>query len=193
MLAGITLSGGQKQRISLARALYSNCRYVLLDDCLSAVDSHTGRWIFDKCIQGPLMAKRTCILVTHNVALCVPNASHVVVLENGTVAFQGSPEDAIDSGHLGDNVLSTPAPKATNESEPHENEADGPAANMDVEKKADPRVEKKAEGRVTWAVFSLYLSAMVSNIRRNLLLILLLYKSKPCLMRIAGKLRALFP
>lgn len=47
---GITLSGGQKQRISLARALYSNSKHVLLDDCLSAVDSHTAKWIFDMCI-----------------------------------------------------------------------------------------------------------------------------------------------
>ncbi|GAX71609.1 ATP-binding cassette multidrug transporter [Saccharomyces cerevisiae] len=47
---GITLSGGQKQRISLARAVYSSAKHVLLDDCLSAVDSHTAVWIYENCI-----------------------------------------------------------------------------------------------------------------------------------------------
>lgn len=49
---GINLSGGQKQRISLARALYSNRDIYLLDDPLSAVDSHVGKHIFDNVI-GP--------------------------------------------------------------------------------------------------------------------------------------------
>ena len=49
---GIKLSGRQKQRVALARAVYSKARYVLLDDCLSAVDSHTAEWITDHCITG---------------------------------------------------------------------------------------------------------------------------------------------
>lgn len=101
---GITLSGGQKQRISLARALYSNSKHILLDDCLSAVDPHTAKWIFDNCIRGPLMRNRTCILVTHNLALCVPQSRHVVYLDNGRVEIQGSPEEVIASGKLGDEV-----------------------------------------------------------------------------------------
>lgn len=101
---GITLSGGQKQRISLARALYSTSRHVLLDDCLSAVDSHTAKHIFEYCIQGPLMLGRTCILVTHNVALCVPQSHYVVMLQNGKVSHSGSPEDLIQSGAFGDEL-----------------------------------------------------------------------------------------
>lgn len=102
---GITLSGGQKQRVSLARALYSNSRHLLLDDCLSAVDSHTALWIYENCITGPLMAGRTCILVSHNVALTVQNADWVVVLENGKVKTQGPPEVLLESGELGDDEL----------------------------------------------------------------------------------------
>ncbi|KAF2434674.1 bile acid-transporting ATPase [Tothia fuscella] len=101
---GVTLSGGQKQRISLARALYSRARHVLLDDVLSAVDSHTAKWIFDQALLGPLMYNRTCILVTHNVALCVPHAEFSVVLENGRVVAQGSPSEVIDSGKLGEDL-----------------------------------------------------------------------------------------
>ena len=99
---GIVVSGGQKQRISLARALYSNARHVLLDDCLSAVDSHTAQHIFEKCIMGPLMSNRTCILVTHNIALCVPRSQFVVALANGKVIGQGQPKEVMASGVLGD-------------------------------------------------------------------------------------------
>ncbi|KAL9128737.1 MAG: hypothetical protein Q9217_002644 [Psora testacea] len=102
---GITLSGGQKQRISLARALYSSSRHVLLDDCLSAVDSHTAKHIFEFCILGPLMFGRTCILVTHNIALCVPRSHYVVSLLNGKIAAQGTPDELMSSGALGDEIL----------------------------------------------------------------------------------------
>lgn len=49
---GLNLSGGQKQRVSLARAVYRNADVYLLDDPLSAVDTHVGQHIFDKVI-GP--------------------------------------------------------------------------------------------------------------------------------------------
>ncbi|KAK3673677.1 Transporter of the ATP-binding cassette (ABC) [Recurvomyces mirabilis] len=101
---GVTLSGGQKQRISLARALYCNARHVLLDDVLSAVDSHTAKWIFDKALMGPLMYNRTCILVTHNVVLCLPPAEYAVVLENGRVTTQGTPAAVIASGFINEDV-----------------------------------------------------------------------------------------
>ncbi|CCD26193.1 putative ATP-binding cassette multidrug transporter VMR1 NDAI_0H00190 [Naumovozyma dairenensis CBS 421] len=102
---GITLSGGQKQRVSLARALYSNSRHVLLDDCLSAVDSHTALWIYDNCITGPLMENRTCILVSHNIALTLRNAELVVILEDGRVKDQGDPVTILQKGLLGDDEL----------------------------------------------------------------------------------------
>ncbi|CAD1812854.1 unnamed protein product [Candida parapsilosis] len=102
---GITLSGGQKQRVSLARALYSNSRHLLLDDCLSAVDSHTALWIYENCITGPLMQGRTCILVSHNVALTAQHAEWIVVMENGRVKNQGTTEVLLESGDLGDDEL----------------------------------------------------------------------------------------
>ena len=109
---GITLSGGQKQRISLARALYCDSRHILLDDCMSAVDSHTAKHIFEHCVMGPLMFGRTCILVTHNIALAVPRSHYVVTLANGKITAQGPPDEVVAGGALGDDLLkSRPASK----------------------------------------------------------------------------------
>ncbi|KAH3670504.1 hypothetical protein OGAPHI_001019, partial [Ogataea philodendri] len=102
---GITLSGGQKQRVSLARALYSSSSYLLLDDCLSAVDSHTAVHIYDNCINGELMKGRTCLLVSHNVALTIKEADHVVVLDNGRVKAQGSVDKLIEDGVLAEDTI----------------------------------------------------------------------------------------
>uniref|UniRef100_A0A060SZS5 ARAD1C02970p n=1 Tax=Blastobotrys adeninivorans TaxID=409370 RepID=A0A060SZS5_BLAAD len=102
---GITLSGGQKQRISLARAMYCNARHLLLDDCLSAVDSHTAAYIYEHCLSGPITENRTVILVSHNVALTISKAYQVVVLDNGRVKAFGTPQGVVDSGALGDDDL----------------------------------------------------------------------------------------
>ncbi|KAF7941204.1 hypothetical protein BELL_1086g00010 [Botrytis elliptica] len=180
---GISLSGGQKQRISLARALYSNSKHVLLDDCLSAVDSHTAKWIFDNCIRGPLMLDRTCILVTHNLSLCVPHSRYVVCLENGRITEQGSADKVIASGKLGEEITkSSPASalhsripsrvpssigEESNETLIEEQSANGkpddanakPKAKKSKEKK-NAMAETKAEGGVKWRVLVLYLRAM---------------------------------
>ena len=185
---GITLSGGQKQRISLARALYCNSRHVLLDDCLSAVDSHTAKHIFEHCITGPLMLGRTCILVTHNIALCVPPSDYVVALLNGKIAAQGSPDDVLASGALGDELLkSRPGSKAgtqvhsrnlsvidlngeaTKSPDSHILEANGHAngapkgpesKSKSKEENANIRTEAKATGSVNIKVLKMYLVAM---------------------------------
>ncbi|GAA5991641.1 hypothetical protein JCM10908_001069 [Rhodotorula pacifica] len=91
---GTVLSGGQKARISLARAIYSSAKVVLLDDVLSAVDSHTAQHLVERCLRGKLMRHRTCILVTHAVDLCLPSAGFVVSLDQGTVVTAGKPDGA---------------------------------------------------------------------------------------------------
>lgn len=180
---GIALSGGQKQRISLARALYCNARHLLLDDCLSAVDSETAKHLFENCIRGPLMDHRTCVLVTHNIALCVPQSEHVVLLDNGKIAKQGPPDEMILSGALGDDMFAsksaskcgTRAPsrvssltnllveasQTTNGGVPEANgHADVTKPIKPDPKVVDTRIETKAVGGVKMAVIKMYLAAM---------------------------------
>ncbi|KAG0027521.1 hypothetical protein BGZ81_005507 [Podila clonocystis] len=97
---GITLSGGQKQRVALARAIYSRAQFLLFDDCLSAVDAHTARYLFENCLMGPLMNGRTRILVTHHVRLCLRDAAYVALLKEGSLILSGSPVKLIRSGFL---------------------------------------------------------------------------------------------
>ncbi|XP_053762045.1 ATP-binding cassette sub-family C member 11 isoform X2 [Panthera pardus] len=84
---GLNLSGGQKQRISLARAVYSDHELYLLDDPLSAVDTHVGKHIFEECIKKMLRGK-TVILVTHQLqylAFC----DQIILLEDGKICEKG--------------------------------------------------------------------------------------------------------
>ncbi|XP_046984857.1 ATP-binding cassette sub-family C member 4-like isoform X1 [Schistocerca americana] len=93
---GINLSGGQRARINLARAVYSNADIYLLDDPLSAVDTHVGKHLFNECICGYLEQK-TRILVTHQLQY-LQKADHIVILNNGGVETQGSFGDIVSSG-----------------------------------------------------------------------------------------------
>ncbi|CAB4020209.1 multidrug resistance-associated 5 isoform X1, partial [Paramuricea clavata] len=90
---GINLSGGQKQRISLARAVYADKDIYLLDDPLSAVDSHVGQHIFDSCIKGAL-ADKTIIFVTHQLQY-LNHCDNVILLKDGRIAEMGQYETLI--------------------------------------------------------------------------------------------------
>ncbi|PNJ66042.1 ABCC3 isoform 9, partial [Pongo abelii] len=86
---GINLSGGQRQRVSLARAVYSDADIFLLDDPLSAVDSHVAKHIFDHVI-GPegVLAGKTRVLVTHGISF-LPQTDFIIVLADGQVSEMG--------------------------------------------------------------------------------------------------------
>ncbi|XP_053424694.1 ATP-binding cassette sub-family C member 3 isoform X3 [Nycticebus coucang] len=86
---GINLSGGQRQRVSLARAVYSDADIFLLDDPLSAVDSHVAKHIFDQVI-GPegVLAGKTRVLVTHGISF-LPQTDFIIVLADGQVSEMG--------------------------------------------------------------------------------------------------------
>jgi ATP-binding cassette, subfamily B, multidrug efflux pump len=83
---GINLSGGQKQRASLARALARKPSIVLLDDALSAVDTHTEAEILRALREA--MAGRTALIASHRIS-AIREASWIIVLEKGTLVEQG--------------------------------------------------------------------------------------------------------
>ncbi|XP_025100028.1 multidrug resistance-associated protein 1-like [Pomacea canaliculata] len=87
---GINLSGGQKQRVSLARAVYSDSDIYLLDDPLSAVDSHVGKHIFTEVI-GPngLLRHKTRVLVTHGIHW-LPMVDEIIVLSDNGISEKGN-------------------------------------------------------------------------------------------------------
>jgi ATP-binding cassette, subfamily B, multidrug efflux pump len=94
---GVTLSGGQKQRISIARSLIKNAPFIVLDDCLSAVDLNTEQQIIN-FLQTEL-AEKTAIIISHRVT-SYTNADAIIVLKNGTIAEQGSHKELMQKNGL---------------------------------------------------------------------------------------------
>ncbi|KAI1280795.1 ATP-binding cassette sub-family C member 3 [Halotydeus destructor] len=94
---GINLSGGQKQRINLSRACYSDADLYLMDDPLSAVDSHVAKHLFDKVLSSTtgILKSKTRVLVTNNISL-LPNVDNIVVLKNGNISETGSYKELMD-------------------------------------------------------------------------------------------------
>jgi len=90
---GITLSGGQKQRVSIARAIIKNPNILLLDDCLSAVDTETEEQILNNLVK--VTKGKTTIIVSHRIS-SAKNADKIIVLDQGKVVQEGSHERLID-------------------------------------------------------------------------------------------------
>jgi ATP-binding cassette, subfamily B, multidrug efflux pump len=94
---GLTLSGGQKQRVALARALLRNPRILLLDDCLSAVDTQTEEQILHNLRL--VFRGRTVFLVSHRIST-VKDADQILVLDHGRIAERGTHPQLIAAGGL---------------------------------------------------------------------------------------------
>ena len=90
---GITLSGGQKQRVSIARALIRQPEFVILDDCLSAVDTHTERTIVDSLNQE--LTNKTAIFITHRIVGML-EYDLILVLDHGKLVEEGTHDELIE-------------------------------------------------------------------------------------------------
>ncbi|XP_013098645.2 probable multidrug resistance-associated protein lethal(2)03659 isoform X1 [Stomoxys calcitrans] len=93
---GASLSGGQKARINLARAVYRKADVYLLDDPLSAVDTHVGRHLFDQCMRGYLRDD-IVLLVTHQLQF-MEQADLIVIMDKGRISAIGTFESMRKSG-----------------------------------------------------------------------------------------------
>lgn len=92
---GITLSGGQKQRTAIARALVREPLILILDDSLSAVDTHTEERILNAL--RTIRQGRTALIVSHRVS-SVKDADHIVVLDDGRVVERGTHDTLLAKG-----------------------------------------------------------------------------------------------
>ncbi|OWB77096.1 hypothetical protein B5S32_g1255 [[Candida] boidinii] len=93
---GISLSGGQKARLSLARAVYARSDIYLLDDVLSAVDTHVGQKLVDMVLSDRgLLATKTRILATNSVNV-LREAKQITLLENKTISERGNYKQVIN-------------------------------------------------------------------------------------------------
>jgi ATP-binding cassette subfamily B protein len=90
---GITLSGGQIQRVSIARALIKDPKILLLDDCLSAVDTDTEEEIL-KHLKS-ITKDKTTLIVSHRIS-SLKHADQIIVFENGKIVQQGQHADLIE-------------------------------------------------------------------------------------------------
>ncbi|CAE7780183.1 Abcc1 [Symbiodinium pilosum] len=169
---GINLSGGQKQRVALARAVYANPDIYVLDDVLSALDSHVASHICSKLLRGPLLAGKTVVLVTHS-PKAVPLASRVVCLESKKVSFNGSYEDFKGSGAMSEEVVHDDENESEEKEEKDEtkektvakdtkeSKAESNVAKKDSspKKAAAPTHEERRSGAVSWQVYGAYAKA----------------------------------
>ena len=94
---GVNLSGGQRQRVALARALIADARVVVLDDPMSAVDTHTERHLVENL--RPALAGRTVLIATQRLST-VEVADRAIVLDDGIVVEAGTPKELLAAGGL---------------------------------------------------------------------------------------------
>ncbi|KAF9175413.1 hypothetical protein BGX20_005689 [Mortierella sp. AD010] len=154
---GVALSGGQKQRVSLARAPYSHANVLLLDDCLSAVDTHTGKHL-SETLTGPLLAGRTVLMVTHQVQLAMNSTDLVVVMDRSEIIGAGTPQDAIRNQWVDYIRLSTPGDGNSSDASTLHNEEHRSKVKKANKKETIAKLtqdEKKQEGVVSWNVYKI--------------------------------------
>nr|POE85288.1 abc transporter c family member 3 [Quercus suber] len=174
---GVNLSGGQKQRIQLARAVYSDADVYFLDDPFSAVDAHTGTYLFKKCLM-QLLSQKTVIYATHQVEF-LDASDLVLVMKAGRIVQSGRYEDlmADSNGELvrqmaahrkslnqvnllqDDNTLTT-RPHEINHIEVAEENFEGPINNGKLKARTEEEEEEETETvRVKWSVYSTFVTS----------------------------------
>ncbi|KYN01924.1 hypothetical protein ALC62_07226 [Cyphomyrmex costatus] len=173
---GINLSGGQRARINLARAIYKDADIYLLDDPLSAVDTHVSRRLVDKCIFGYLKGK-TRILVTHQLQY-LQLADQIIVMNNGSIEQKGTFDQLQTLGH--DFMKLVKATDTKDKETEHRQSEMQRRISMKAETKDHGDIlpidtqETLAKGRISRKIFFAYFKASKSPIMITLMMLIFL-------------------
>lgn len=160
---GMSLSGGQKARINLARTVYREADIYLLDDQLSAVDSHVQRYIFDNCIKNFLKDK-IVILVTHQLQY-LQSVDQIMLLDSGKVQSVGTFKSLKESGldftkFLPENDETIDEEKFQRSISVQSQKSDDKLEKKEIEtKKKVENTEKRAVGSIGWQIYDAYFRA----------------------------------
>ncbi|XP_055536637.1 ATP-binding cassette sub-family C member 4-like [Wyeomyia smithii] len=160
---GISLSGGQKARVNLARAVYKRSDIYLLDDPLSAVDTHVGKHIFDMCIRD-FLADKVCVLVTHQLQY-LKDVQHVLLMDAGSVEVE-APYREIKRTRL-DSFTSLTSEESSGENKVDQDfqKLTAHSAKVDLEmEKQEEEKESQGEGKVNFSVYKTYATAIDSTL-----------------------------
>ncbi|XP_011642194.1 probable multidrug resistance-associated protein lethal(2)03659 [Pogonomyrmex barbatus] len=173
---GMNLSGGQRARINLARAIYKDADIYLLDDPLSAVDSHVSKRLVDRCICDYLKGK-TRILVTHQLQY-LQIADLIVVMSNGSIEQTGT-FDQLQALGLDFMKLVKAADAKCKETENKQSEIQRQIS-MKNEAKSDRNTspvetqETMAKGRISRGMFFAYFKASKKPVMIALMMLIFL-------------------
>lgn len=156
---GLNLSKGQQARINLARAIYKDSNIYLLDDCLSALDTHVSQHVFEQCVKG-FLKNKICILVTHYIQH-LQQANKIIVLNDGIMENVGSFKELEEKGTKFKNVNVNEAMEVLSKDGSGGVEEDNDVSEM---KRLLPPTtkkvysEEKEEGKVNFDVYRRYFS-----------------------------------
>ncbi|KAF5390969.1 hypothetical protein D9757_004019 [Collybiopsis confluens] len=157
---GINLSasqGGQKARISLARAAYSGSDICLLDDPLSAVDSHVGKEIMENCLLSGPLSDKTRVLVTHALHF-LDKTDYILVVEDGCIKEEGVYHDLVKKSQTFAHLIESHVHDETSRHATVQRTQEPADAKQLVD---DPLIqaEERNVGAVTWYTYNQYFTA----------------------------------
>lgn len=165
---GASLSGGQRARINLARAIYKDADIYLLDDPLSAVDTHVGRYMFKECIQEYLKEK-CVILVTHQLQY-LKDVKKIYLMDSGKIDFSGTYEEIAKSekefAQLFKDLKVSESEETNDKDDSDENMKDGIEERKEIKdtkessnKEPKDNRENRELGTISFGVYKVYLAS----------------------------------
>ncbi|KAI4106587.1 MAG: hypothetical protein L6R37_002088 [Teloschistes peruensis] len=174
---GITVSGGQKQRLNIARAIYFNSDFILMDDPLSAVDAHVGRHIFDNAICG-LLKDKCRVLATHQLHV-LSRCDRIIWMQEGRIETIDTFNNLMQYNEDFQKMMASTAQEEkqddeVSEDEQEEEKKDAKKRKVSKRGAALMQQEERAVRSVSWNVYDAYIRASGSIFNAPFVIFLLI-------------------